>query len=482
MFPPRTTHAPPAVPLAGRRLAALLLALVLVWSGLDTGVATPVQAVQAQQIAASDEVDSQLRTVEQAFNLLMDQYVHPLDSAALFQAGWDRLAKDAANAGGPDPGPTPAFTGLRAADLDAVRSALAGYVGQAPSLPPGFTPAYSMVRGMVTLVNEGHTYFLEPQQYQEYQEWMRGQRRYVGVGVGLNTRGPEPTVAEVYEDTPAARAGLHAGDLLVQINGRPLSGLPAGEITGLMRGPVDTSVEVVVQRAGVDQPLTFTMRRAEISLAFVSQRLINDDIGYVQLRGFPEPSVADALEHDVASFQERGVRGLVLDLRGNSGGRIDVGTRLLSHFVPAGSDLFEEVDRAGRELTDRSHGGGQYRLPLVVLVDGGTASMGEIFASAVQEQGVGTVIGTTTAGSVAGSQVFGLGDGSGLQVTVFEIKSAEGHVLNGVGVVPDETVDSDPTSAASGKDPALERAVAILRSTMPAAVFPGSLRREPVAA
>lgn len=473
----------PALLLVRRRLSALVLALALalVAAALPPAAATPAHAaVVAEQVAASAEADTELHTVEQAFNLLMDQYVHPLDSAALLQAGWSRLATAAADAHAPAPAPLPALAGVRAADLDAVRAALTEYLtqnqnqNQQAAGPPGFSPAYAVVRGMVGFVNEGHTYFLEPKQYQEYQEWMRGQRKYVGIGVGLNTRGVQPTIAEVYEDTPAARAGLRPGDVIDAINGRPLAGIPAAEVTGLMRGPVDTSVQLTVERAGEAAPLTFALQRAEISLAFVNQKVIGDDIGYVVLRGFPEPSVDDAIENDIASFQQQGVRGLVLDLRGNSGGRIDVGTRLLSHFVPAGTGLFEQIDRAGHERTDHSRDGARFGLPLVVLVDGATASMGEIFAAAVQEQGVGTVVGSTTAGSVAGSQVFGLGDGSGLQVTVFEIKSAEGHQLNGVGVVPDETVDADPAGLGSGSDPALSRAVEILRSTTPAAAVPGT--------
>jgi carboxyl-terminal processing protease len=124
--------------------------------------------------------------------------------------------------------------------------------------------------------------------------------------------------------------------------------------------------------------------------------------------------------------------------------------------------VYREVDRAGKDSTHSTRGDAQYDLPLVVLVDGGTASMGEIFASAVQEHGAATILGTTTAGSVAAAQVFGLSDGSGLQVTVFEILSADGTPLNTVGVTPDEVIPADPVSVARGDDPVLARAVQIL--------------------
>jgi carboxyl-terminal processing protease len=221
-------------------------------------------------------------------------------------------------------------------------------------------------------------------------------------------------------------------------------------------------VHIVVRRGDDPTELAFTVTRTEIHLQFVKDRLVEDDIGYVLLRGFPEPSVVDSIEQDVARFQSQGVHGLVLDLRGNSGGRIDVGTRLLGHFLPNGTTVYQEVDRGGQNSTHATRGSGQYDLPLVVLVDGGTASMGEIFAAAVQEHGAATILGSNTAGSVAAAQVFGLPDGSGLQVTVFDILSAGGRPLNKVGVVPDEVIQTSSSDVASGADPVLARAVEIL--------------------
>jgi carboxyl-terminal processing protease len=229
-----------------------------------------------------------------------------------------------------------------------------------------------------------------------------------------------------------------------------------------------------VRRGDNPQELTFSVPRAEIHLQFVKDKLVQDDIGYVQLRGFPEPSVISTLEQDVTAFQAEGVHGLVLDLRGNSGGRIDVGTRLLAHFLPDNTTVYREVDRGGQTSTHATHGGTQYALPLVVLVDGGTASMGEIFASAVQEHGAATIIGADTAGSVAAAQVFGLSDGSGLQVTVFDILSGDGKPLNKVGVVPDEVVQPDGADLANGADPVLERAVAVLHDQIAATTVPSA--------
>jgi carboxyl-terminal processing protease len=449
------------------KLLRALAFLLLLVSGLAGGgvlqshvaAAAPV-AIAAAPVAAEDAA-TQSRALAEGYNLLLDHYIHPLDTAALLRAAWDNLSKEAANKAAA-PGPAPTLAGDRATDLQTMRNALTTYLEKPNSSPSGFVAVHALMRGMVRFVDEGHTYFLDPQQYKDYQSWSRGDNTYVGIGISVSTKNSEPRIVEVYDGTPAQQAGLHPGDVLVRVGGQAVAGLALDEMTSLVRGPAGSAVEMVVRRGDETQELTFSVQRSEIHLQFVKDRLVEDDIGYVLLRGFPEPSVIDSIEQDVARFQAEGVHGLVLDLRGNSGGRIDVGTRLLAHFLPSGATVYQEVNRSGQNSSHATRGGTPYDLPLVVLVDGGTASMGEIFASAVQEHGAATVLGSNTAGSVAAAQVFGLPDGSGLQVTVFEILSSDGKPLNKVGVVPDEVIQQDPAVPAAGADPVLARAVEIL--------------------
>ena len=168
-----------------------------------------------------------------------------------------------------------------------MRGALSAYVGRPNASPDGFIAAHALIRGMVHFVDEGHTYFLDQQQYKDYQSWSRGDNTYVGIGISVSSRDAEPRIVEVYDDTPAALAGLRAGDILVRIAGKPVGGLALDEMTALVRGAAGTSVEIVVRRGSDPQELTFNVRRAEIRLQFVKQKLLEDDIGYVSLRGFP---------------------------------------------------------------------------------------------------------------------------------------------------------------------------------------------------
>jgi carboxyl-terminal processing protease len=154
---------------------------------------------------------------------------------------------------------------------------------------------------------------------------------------------------------------------------------------------------------------------------------------------------------------------LILDLRGNSGGRIDVGMKVASRFVREGV-IFQQVDRSGRERMVKASGGQFWErsTPMVTLVDGGTASMGEILGAALQEAGVARVVGTTTAGSVAGARLFPLANGGALQITVLTITSGRGSVLNDIGVKPDVAVDLSDDDLLRGLDAQLESAIQTL--------------------
>ena len=445
-------------------LRALVVLLVLSTGTLQAPITLAAPASMVVP-GTTEDAPTQTRAFAEAYNVLLDHYVQSLDTAALLRAAWDNMAKEAAGKAA-TPASTPSFSGDRATDLEVMRAALTAYLAKPNAAPEGFIAAHALIRGMVRFVDEGHTYFLDPQQYTDYQSWSRGNNTYVGIGVSISAKGDQPRVVEVYEGTPAQQAGLHPGDVLVRINSRQVAGMPLDEMTGLIRGAAGSPVELVVRRGENAAELSFSVTRAEIHLQFVRDHLVGDDIGYLMLRGFPEPSVVDSIEQDIAKFETEGVHGLVLDLRGNSGGRIDVGTRLLAHFLPSDSTVYQEIDRGGISSTHSTHGGGQYDMPVVVLVDGGTASMGEIFASAVQQHGAATILGSNTAGSVAAAQVFALTDGSGLQVTVFDILSADGKPLNKVGVVPDEVIDADSADANGSTDRVLARAVEILHDQM----------------
>ena len=291
-------------------------------------------------------------------------------------------------------------------------------------------------------------------------------------GIGARLRGPEPTIVEVYANSPAAAAGLQAGDVIVAVDDQPVTGLKLDDIVNRVRGADGTSVKLRVRRASSGEQ-DFVVARAQVNVPFVDSRMIGD-VGYVALRGFPEPSVVDAVERAVQALQAQGSRGLVLDLRGNSGGRLDVGTQLLSRFVSDGP-VYQIVDRQGHADVHELRGSRPLlTVPLAVLVDEGTASMGELFAATIQEHHAGRVLGSTTAGSVAASVVMPLGDGSALQLSVEHILSGQGRTLDRVGLTPDQPVPLDAGDLQRGHDAQLDAAVAYLHAGATDAALPPS--------
>jgi carboxyl-terminal processing protease len=218
-------------------------------------------------------------------------------------------------------------------------------------------------------------------------------------------------------------------------------------------------VELRIRRASLPEPFSVVIPRAQIKIEPVRSKILDGDIGYLRIVGFPHPDVVTDVGHALAEFDARGVRAITLDLRGNGGGRLDVGMKIASMFIKDGP-LFEQISREGRLRTIGTVGGyWEHTAPIAVLTDGGTASMGEILASALRENDAATLFGVKTAGVVSAAQVFPLVDGSGLQVTILEILSGRGAKMNEVGVMPDVAVEFTPADADSGTDPQLDKAV-----------------------
>lgn len=449
----------------------LIVALVLIavagtaQAGTDRGHGT---VAASQPYGAVTSAPTQTASVtRQAYDLLLDNFVKPPAPASLLAAAATELGRRAADKK-PGEWPTPAIA------VDASRDdAWATFEAWLDRVALVLSPVVDRsalddlaIRALAAAMSEHHTRYLDPRQNEEHQAWRRGEVRYEGIGARL--RRPSTVVLEVFEDSPAERAGLRRGDRIIEVDGESVAdGTSEGAISRI-RGTLGSKVEVAVERRGVPGLLRFSLDRAEIKLPFVRwdvlQRQDGRRVGYLQIRGFPEPSVDDRVGQALTDIDQRGVDGLILDLRGNSGGRIDVGMKVASRFLRDGV-VFQQVDRTGRERQVRPTNG-QYwdrSIPIVALVDGGTASMGEILGSALQEAGAARVVGTQTAGSVAGARLFPLANGGALQITVLTITSGRGAVLNDVGLAPDIAIDLSDDDLLGGVDIQLETGIGDLR-------------------
>ena len=327
---------------------------------------------------------------------------------------------------------------LYAEALDTVRE---DYVDQEALDPKKQT--YGAIEGMLdTLGDEGHTRFLTPEEREQNEEGLSG--TYVGIGVQLEAERDDVVVAAPIEGSPADRAGIRPGDVLVAVNGESVRGRDVSEIVERVKGPEGTSVRLTVMRGGEQQ--RFDLRRAEIRSPVVSWAPIGDtDVAHVYLSSFSDDS-AEELRKAFEEARSAGARRFVLDLRNNPGGRLDQAVEMAGFFLDPGSVVYlREEASGGREEIRVSEDGdaGIIDAPLAVLVNEGSASSSEILAGALRDNERATVVGERTFGTGTVLSEFVLRDGSSILLGVAEWLTPNGDFIRGPGISPDEKVSLD---------------------------------------
>lgn len=297
------------------------------------------------------------------------------------------------------------------------------------------------ISGMVRTLDDPYSYYLDPNAYRDLVTHSEGE--YQGIGVVVEYQDPYTTVVHPFRDSPAEKAGMWPRDRIVKVDGHDVVGVPLDVVVSMIRGPAGTPVDLTVERstAGGELTLRFTLQRAKILLNPAHAVILDRDrgIGYLHLTGFDERTpgvVRQALE----GLRGQGLRALVLDLRHNSGGLLDECVEVAREFVPRGS-IVDVVYGDGRReaYTSRSAGFG---LPLVVLVNGGSASAAEILAGAIRDRDVGILVGTRTFGKGSVQSIPSLGGGTALRITTARYYLPGGGTPDQVGLEPDVWVEN----------------------------------------
>jgi carboxyl-terminal processing protease len=287
---------------------------------------------------------------------------------------------------------------------------------------------YASIQGMLRTLDP-HTSFLTPDAYSGMRE--KQQSSFFGLGILVGLRDGQLTVISPIEGSPASRMGIQAGDVISTIEGEPTDAMTLDEAVQKLKGPKGTTVTITVVRRGLTEPLEMTVTRAEIPQTTVRQAYMLDaTTGYVQLTEFSRGTGRE-MSQAISSLREKGMKRLLVDLRNNGGGLLDQAIEVSDQFLPEGSLIVETRGRT-RESRQSYHASGKYPeldLPVVVLVNEGTASAAEILSGAIQDHDVGLIVGKPSWGKGLVQTVFSLSYGSGLALTTAKYYTPSGRLI-----------------------------------------------------
>ncbi len=333
------------------------------------------------------------------------------------------------------------------------------------ALPSADELMQSAIAGSLESLGDNYTRYVSPAMAERTREDMNGAVEGIGALVRENDEGLFEIVRPI-DGQPADLAGLKAGDVVIEVDGQSTLEMSFDEVILMVRGPAGTSVTLKVLREGEPEPLEFNIVRARFEVAVVEYEMLPEEmtggapIGYIRLTEFGRTAEEKLLEALSAILAQQPV-GLVFDLRDNPGGFLDQSVAVADAFLPEGVALFERNIRGLDETFSTADGDAAEGIPLVVLVNAGSASASEIVAGAIQDRGRGVLVGETTFGKGSVQQVHTLGDGGELRVTVARWYTPDNHSIQGEGITPDITVAS-PEDLGGPQDGQLQRAVDFL--------------------
>lgn len=315
---------------------------------------------------------------------------------------------------------------------------------------------YGAIRGALSTLEDGNTAFITPDHIAIIRDDLTGAFEGIGALVEMNEDG-YLFIIEPLPERPADVAGLKAGDMVLEVDGVEIRGMNLVEAISLIRGPKETPVRLTIRRQGVAEPFEVEIVRQRIELRTIEYRLLNGEIGYIKLNEFNSQAPRQ-LRAALLDLLAENPRGLILDLRDDPGGLVTAAIDVGSEFIAEGV-IMSERDKDGEKDHEAQGGGLATEIPLVVLVNGGSASASEIVAGAIQDYGRGILIGERTVGKGSVQVQYELSDGSGLRITTAHWFTPHGRLIEGEGLIPDVEVYITDEDLASGLDPQLELAL-----------------------
>lgn len=316
------------------------------------------------------------------------------------------------------------------------------------------------ISGMMDALGDPHTGYMTPQDYTQANSSLQGE--YEGIGAVVDITGEYLKIISPMPNSPAEKAGIKIGDLIIAVDGKDMTGVDGSVVLSKVKGPAGTPVVLTIRREGTEEPIDITVTRARIVQSSINYKMLDSGIAYIQLSTFGDNTTKD-LRAALKDLLAKEPKGLILDLRYNGGGYLETAVEVTSQFINTGNVLLEQYGDGTITEYKVEKGGLALDIPMVVLVNEGSASASEITAGALQDSGRAKLVGVTTYGKGTVQKWLPLQDDAGaVRITIARWLTPKERQINGVGLTPDVEIKRTEEDIAADRDPQLDKAVELL--------------------
>lgn len=322
-----------------------------------------------------------------------------------------------------------------------------------------------MYKGVMAGLDDPYADYYTVEEYSSMMDSTSGSYKGIGAILSQDRTTGQISVVKCYEGTPAEEGGLLPGDVALKLNGEDISGMSLTELVTIIKKGESDEIILTVTREGEEAPLDITMVRRVVKIPTISYEMLEHQIGYIEISEFDTVTYDQFIEAK-ENLENQGMEKLIIDLRNNPGGNLSTVVQILNQVLPEGLIVYTE-DKYGNRTEYKSDGKNQLTIPLAVLINGESASASEIFAGAVKDYGIGTLVGTTTFGKGIVQRIFSLSDGTAIKLTISKYYTPNGNDIHEKGIEPDVTEELDEelsqmVSIPKDQDNQLNKAIEVL--------------------
>ena len=321
------------------------------------------------------------------------------------------------------------------------------------------------IKGYIEGLDDPYTEYISKEDMDSYLDDTMG--NFVGIGIYMikNTQSDRIQVLSTIKGSPAEKAGIQAGDLIISVDGIEYKADDMTTASNNIKGEEGTSVTVEILRGA--QNLKFDIKREKVKVNQVEGKVLSDNIGYIKFTSFDETTAED-FKAKYEELAKQNIKSLIIDLRNNGGGIVDQALEIADYMTDKDSVLLYEVDKNNKETVKKAKEDAIINMPIIILTNENTASASEILAGALKDLGKAKIVGTTTYGKGVIQQILKLNDGSGLKITIEEYQTPNRNKINKIGIEPDEKVElpetvTNPLIVKENEDTQLQKAIEMLK-------------------